>query len=74
VLALLAVLGAATARPRPQAIPVREGGRMAVMFVLRATKKLRDRIGQLPRHEGEPSTTLLGDWYATALLGEEPCQ
>ena len=37
------------------------------MFVLRATKKLRGRIGELPRHEGEPSTTVLGDWYATAL-------
>ncbi|NYI77086.1 hypothetical protein FB381_2761 [Nocardioides albertanoniae] len=37
------------------------------MLVLRATKKLRDRIGGLPPVDGETSTTLLGDWYANFL-------
>ncbi|MEU4645257.1 hypothetical protein [Micromonospora sp. NPDC023814] len=38
------------------------------MFVLRATAKLRQRIGPSAPYEGENSTTLLGDWYATMLL------
>jgi len=37
------------------------------MLILRATKKLRQRIGSPTAGEGEQSTTLLGDWYATAL-------
>lgn len=37
------------------------------MFVLHATKKLLDRVGQ-PIPEPPRSTTGLGDWYATALL------
>jgi hypothetical protein len=37
------------------------------MFVLRATAKLRHRIGPSASHDGEESTTLLGDWYATML-------
>jgi hypothetical protein len=37
------------------------------MFILRATAKLRQRIGQSAPHEGERSTTLLGDWNATML-------
>ncbi|MET8529534.1 hypothetical protein [Micromonospora sp. NPDC005172] len=37
------------------------------MFVLRATAKLRQRIGPSTSHDGEGSTTLLGDWYATML-------
>ena len=38
------------------------------MLVLHATKKLRDRLGNLPGHGSETSTTLLGDWYATAVF------
>ncbi|MCW3841677.1 hypothetical protein ONA70_16375 [Micromonospora yasonensis] len=37
------------------------------MFILRATAKLRQRIGPSAQHDGERSTTLLGDWYATLL-------
>lgn len=37
------------------------------MFVLRATAKLRQRIGPSAPHDGEGSTTLFGDWYATML-------
>ncbi|MFE9655501.1 DUF6933 domain-containing protein [Micromonospora sp. NPDC006431] len=37
------------------------------MFLLRATVKLRQRIGRSAPHDGERSTTLLGDWYATRL-------
>ncbi|MER5336791.1 hypothetical protein [Micromonospora sp. NPDC002717] len=37
------------------------------MFLLRATAKLRQRIGPSAPHGGERSTTLLGDWYATLL-------
>lgn len=37
------------------------------MLIVRATKKLRQRLGSAVPHEGEPSTTLLGEWYATAL-------
>lgn len=36
------------------------------MLVVRATKKLRDRIGPVTLRPGESSTTRLGDWYATA--------
>jgi hypothetical protein len=42
---------------------VQDGG----MLVLRATKRLRQRIGSPTVMEGEQSTPLLGDWYATAL-------
>ena len=35
---------------------------------MRATKKLLDRIGAPSLDEGEQSTTLLGQWYATALF------
>ncbi|GAA2218592.1 DUF6933 domain-containing protein [Micromonospora olivasterospora] len=37
------------------------------MFILRATAKLRQRIGPLAPHDGERATTVLGDWYATVL-------
>ena len=37
------------------------------MLIVRATKKLRERLGSAVPHDGEPSTTLLGDWYATVL-------
>ncbi|GAA1505601.1 hypothetical protein GCM10009827_019040 [Dactylosporangium maewongense] len=35
------------------------------MLILRATKKLRDRIGAPDLRVGEQSTTALGEWYAT---------
>ena len=35
---------------------------------MRATKKLLDRIGQSSLDEAEQSTTLMGQWYATALF------
>ena len=38
------------------------------MLVVRGTKKLRDRIRATPAGEGDVSTTLLGDWFATALF------
>ena len=37
------------------------------MLIVRATKKLRQRLGAATPHDGEPSTTLLGEWYATLL-------
>ena len=38
------------------------------MLIVRATKKLLDRIGPPNLGEGEHSTTLMGQWYATALF------
>ena len=35
------------------------------MLIVRATKKLRDRIGQANLGAAERSTTALGEWYAT---------
>ena len=52
------------------------------MFVVRATKRLLSRLGPSTLGAGEESTTLLGDWYATAmfwrpqvalLVNERPC-
>ncbi len=37
------------------------------MLIVRATKKLLDRIGPPTLRDGEQSSTLLGQWYATAL-------
>lgn len=37
------------------------------MLIVRATKKLRQRLASAGPPDGELSTTLLGDWYATAL-------
>ena len=37
------------------------------MLIVRATKKLRQRLSSAVPQDAEPSTTLLGDWYATAL-------
>ena len=38
------------------------------MLIVRATKKLRQRLGSaMTPHDGEPSTTSLGEWYATYL-------
>ena len=38
------------------------------MLIVRATKKLLDRIGPPNLGEGEQSTTVMGQWYATALF------
>jgi hypothetical protein len=40
---------------------------MVDMLIVRATKRLLDRIGGPTLVAGEHSTTLLGQWYATAL-------
>ncbi|GAA2661929.1 DUF6933 domain-containing protein [Paractinoplanes durhamensis] len=37
------------------------------MLIVRATKKLRQRLGSVVPRGDELSTTLLGDWYATVL-------
>ena len=37
------------------------------MLIVRATKKLRQRLSSGPPQDGEESTTLLGEWYATLL-------
>jgi hypothetical protein len=37
------------------------------VLIVRATKKLLQRIGPPTLREGEHSSTLLGQWYATAL-------
>jgi hypothetical protein len=37
-------------------------------MILRATKKLLDRLGPPSPVDGAASTTLLGDWYATCLF------
>ena len=37
------------------------------MVIVRATKKLQQRFGVPALGDGERSTTMLGDWYATAL-------
>ena len=38
------------------------------MLIIRATQKLRDRVKGQPVREHDASTTLLGDWFATALF------
>jgi hypothetical protein len=38
------------------------------VLIVRATKKLLQRVGPPALQEGEQSTTLLGQWYATALF------
>lgn len=38
------------------------------MLVLRGTKKLRDRVKGRGASSGDESTTVLGDWFATALF------
>lgn len=37
------------------------------MVIVRATRKLLQRLGRATAASGEESTTLLGDWYATFL-------
>ncbi|MBE1533204.1 hypothetical protein H4W34_003037 [Actinomadura algeriensis] len=50
------------------------GGNNGLMLVVRATKKLLDRVGP-PDLEDEEPDTLLGQWYATALFWRprSPC-
>ncbi len=43
-------------------------GRTGRVLIVRATKKLLDRIGPPNPGEGEQSTTLTGQWYATAIF------
>jgi hypothetical protein len=38
------------------------------VLIVRATKKLLDRVGPPSLGEGEQSTTLMGQWYATAMF------
>lgn len=38
------------------------------MLIVRATKKLLDRIGPPDLDEADQPTTMLGQWYATALF------
>jgi hypothetical protein len=38
------------------------------VLIVRATQKLLDRIGPPDLGEGEQSTTLMGQWYATAMF------
>jgi len=40
---------------------------MEAVLVLRATAKLLQRIGPVTLHDDDRATTLLGEWYATAL-------
>lgn len=42
------------------------------MLILRATKKLRDKIGGVPAGPGDQSTAVLGDWYANLLAWRRP--
>jgi hypothetical protein len=37
------------------------------VLIVRATKKLRQRLRATTPYDGEPSTTLLGEWYANLL-------
>jgi len=52
------------------------------VLIVRATKKLLDRIGPPNLGDEERSTTLMGQWYATAMswkpqialfVNEQPC-
>jgi Domain of unknown function (DUF6933) len=43
-------------------------GQHGRVLIVRATKKLLDRIGPPDLGEGEQSTTLMGQWYATAVF------
>ena len=42
------------------------GGQNGPMLIVRATRKLLGRLGPITAEAGQRSTTLLGDWYATA--------
>src|SRR3954467_3346580 len=55
-------------RPAPDGHHARSRRQDGRVLVVRATKKLLDRIGPPSLGEGEQSTTLLGQWYATAVF------
>lgn len=42
------------------------------MLIVRATKKLRDKVGGVPAELDEVSTTVLGNWYANLLAWRRP--
>lgn len=42
------------------------------MLIVRATKKLRDKIGGIAARPDDASSTLLGDWYANLLAWRRP--
>lgn len=42
------------------------------MFIVRPTKKSRDKIGGVPVEPEGDSTTVLGDWYANLLAWRRP--
>jgi hypothetical protein len=50
--------------PRDERLPKAQ---VDAMLIVHATKKLRQRLGTGTPHDGEASTTVLGDWYATVL-------
>lgn len=41
--------------------------RLGIVFVLRCTQKLLDRLNSTPDPEPAPSNTVLGDWYANLI-------
>jgi uncharacterized protein DUF6933 len=53
---------------RPRRASSRGLGHDGRVLIVRATKKLLDRIGPPSLGEGEQSTTLMGQWYAAALF------
>ena len=59
-------------KPRKTGVPAEASGlslgQYGRVLIVRATKKLLDRIGPPDLGEGEQSTTLMGQWYATALF------
>jgi hypothetical protein len=54
--------------PEPSRGDHEPAGQDDCVLIVRATKKLRQRLGSATQHAGEQSTTLLAEWYATALL------
>ena len=42
------------------------------MLIVRATKKLRDKVGGVPAGQEDESTAVLGDWYANLLAWRRP--
>ena len=49
------------------AVPIDADATLRIVFVVYATKKVLDRCGGPSPPDG-PTTTALGDWYATALF------
>ena len=49
-------------------VPVVSPGQDDWVLIVRATNKLLQRVGPPTLQEGVQSTTLLGQWYATALF------